>query len=278
MLVSPYNISSVLTENIGVDPKTGKAFSFTWNEKEAKNNPNLIFIKTENDMAVPQFTEDQKKAASSFMKGQIEQMIKYDSKINPYAEPRPERPTEYEYKRGDELKDQQNAVSAWNSVFTEKDPERKRLAVETLVGTQKAQKSGLIDIDFDAQAVDKDGKPVPGKKGISFVYTDPVKNRTVPYDPSVTKLQDWSRIGNEVHGVDNIQTAMKYSGGGNPNLIMGREYSNFGGVRAKRQGPTAEVGGLTPQQKADLMKLNAAKQAKDLGYKYDWATGTVIAE
>lgn len=96
MLVSPYNISSVLTENIGVDAKTGKSFSFTFNEAEAKKNSNLILLKTENDMAVPQFTKEQTKAAADFMKGQVEQMIIHDEKINPYAEPRPERATQAE--------------------------------------------------------------------------------------------------------------------------------------------------------------------------------------
>jgi hypothetical protein len=113
MLVSPFNISSILTENIGVDQKTGKAFSFTFDEKEAKANSNLILMKTENDMPVPQFTEDQRKAASSFMKGQIEQMIKRDEKINPYAEPRPERATQYELAFG---RQKENAKDMGNMI------------------------------------------------------------------------------------------------------------------------------------------------------------------
>lgn len=113
MLVSPFNISSILTENIGVDQKTGKAFSFTFDEKEAKANPNLILMKTENDMPVPQFTEDQRKAAASFMKGQIEQMIKRDEKINPYAEPRPERATQYELAFG---RQKENAKDMGNMI------------------------------------------------------------------------------------------------------------------------------------------------------------------
>lgn len=113
MLVSPFNISSILTENIGVDQKTGKAFSFTFDEKEAKANPNLILMKTENDMPVPQFTEDQRKAAASFMKGQIEQQIKRDEKINPYAEPRPERATQYELAFG---RQKENAKDMGNMI------------------------------------------------------------------------------------------------------------------------------------------------------------------
>lgn len=123
MLVSPYNISSILTENIGVDQKTGKAFSFTWNEEEAKKNSNLIFVKTENDMAVPQFTEEQRKAAASFMKGQIEQMIKREEKISPYQEPRPERPTQYELAFGRERQNIRNMGNLIGQLYSGSDQE-----------------------------------------------------------------------------------------------------------------------------------------------------------
>jgi hypothetical protein len=95
-MVTPYNVSSVLTNSIGIEQSTGKAFSFTPSEEEAKKNKNLILIKTVNNMPVPQFTKEQEEAVKSFMKGQIEQQIKHNEKINPYAEPRPERATQYE--------------------------------------------------------------------------------------------------------------------------------------------------------------------------------------
>jgi hypothetical protein len=95
-LVTPYNTSSVLTNSIGIEQSTGKAFSFTYSEEEAKKNKNLILLKTVNDMPVPQFTKEQTEAVKSFMKGQIEQQIKFDQKISPYQEPRPERATQAE--------------------------------------------------------------------------------------------------------------------------------------------------------------------------------------
>jgi hypothetical protein len=273
-LVTPYNVSSVLTNSIGIEQSTGKAFSFTYSEQEAKKNKNLILLKTVNDMPVPQFTKEQEDAVKSFMKGQIEQQIKYDQKINPYAEPRPERPTQYEYMRADQQKEQQQAIGAWNRIFGESSPEKKRQAAEQVLGTQRAQASGLIDLDFSSDET-LDGRPT-GKKTITFKYADPQKNRTIVYDPKQTSRKRWAEIGNEVHGIDDVTKALAGAGGGDANEIMGSQRSNFTGVRVNRQGPQATTQIMTPEQQRDLMKLEAAKSAKELGYKYDWNTGTVI--
>jgi hypothetical protein len=273
-LVTPYNTSSVLTNSIGIEQSTGKAFSFTYSEEEAKKNKNLILLKTVNDMPVPQFTKEQTEAVKSFMKGQIEQQIKFDQKINPYAEPRPERPTQYEYMRADEIREQKNAIGAWNNIFFETDPEKKKQFGYQVVGTQRAQKAGLIDLDFTQDEV-LNGVPT-GRKTITFKYVDPTKDRTIAYDPSKINLKTWAKLGNEVHGIDDVTKALAGAGGGDPNLVMGSGRSNFTGVRASRQGPQATTQVMTPEQQRDLMKLEAAKNAKDLGYKYDWNTGTVI--
>jgi len=91
----PYNISSILTEDIGFDRKTGKEYSFTFNEEEAKKNPNLILLRKDptSGMMTPEFTTDQKAAAKDFMKGQIEQMIKYKEETTVFNEPRADAAT-----------------------------------------------------------------------------------------------------------------------------------------------------------------------------------------
>jgi len=95
-LVSPLSASSVLTNNIGIEQSTGQAFDYTFSDEEAKKNKNLILLKTINGMPIPQLTKEQTEAVKSFMKGQIEQQIKFDQKISPYQEPRPERATQAE--------------------------------------------------------------------------------------------------------------------------------------------------------------------------------------
>lgn len=86
----PYNVSSILTEDIGFDRKTGKEYDYTYDDKEAARNPNLILLKVDpvTNMATPQFTKEQKQAVKDFMKGQIEQMIKRKEEIDTFVEPR----------------------------------------------------------------------------------------------------------------------------------------------------------------------------------------------
>ena len=257
MLVSPYNISSVLTENIGVDPKTGKAFSFTWNEKEAKNNPNLIFIKTENDMAVPQFTEEQKKAAASFMKGQIEQMIKRDEKINPYVEPRPERATQAELAWAKNATDTRNMGNLIGQLYSGDDSQ---------VTAATNYFNGLSTIGQFSR--NEDGitltYPNGASKSISFKDVDgiPIGKTNFTRAATALLLGDDADINLAVKGSlltknDQLNTTMVVKGG-------------------STAAPAKDESGMTPEQKQDFMKLNAAKQAKDLGYKFDWNTGTVI--
>lgn len=99
-LTNPYNISSVLTEDIGVD-KNGQAFTFTFNEEEAKGKSNVIFLeRDESGMPKPRFTEEQKKAVHDYMKGQIEQQIKHKEEIRPFQEPQKPQPQQWQYEVG----------------------------------------------------------------------------------------------------------------------------------------------------------------------------------
>lgn len=91
----PYNVSSILTEDIGFDRKTGKEYDYTYDETEAAKNPNLILLKRDpiTNMATPQFTKEQKQAVKDFMKGQIEQMLKRKEEIDTFVEPRADAAT-----------------------------------------------------------------------------------------------------------------------------------------------------------------------------------------
>jgi len=91
----PYNVSSILTEDIGFDRKTGKEYDYTYDETEAAKNPNLILLRIDpsTNMASPQFTKDQKAAVKDFMKGQIEQMLKRKEEISTFVEPRADAAT-----------------------------------------------------------------------------------------------------------------------------------------------------------------------------------------
>jgi hypothetical protein len=98
---NPYNVSSVLTEDIGVD-KNGQAYTFTFNEEEAKGKSNVIFLeRDQSGMPKPKFTKEQEDAVRGYMKGQIEQQIKHKEEIRPFQEPQKQQVPEWMVARGD---------------------------------------------------------------------------------------------------------------------------------------------------------------------------------
>jgi hypothetical protein len=97
---NPYNVSSVLTEDIGVD-KNGQAYTFTFNKDEAKGKSNVIYLeRDESGMPKPQFTKEQEDAVRAFMKGQIEQQIVHKEEIRPFQEPQKPQPQQWQYEVG----------------------------------------------------------------------------------------------------------------------------------------------------------------------------------
>lgn len=245
---NPYNISSVLTENIAVEATTGKAFDFTTDANAAKANANLILLKTENGQLVPQFTDAQRDAVKDFMKGQIEQMIKHDQSINPYAEPRKDPPRGFDPNAAawsKNTKEQNFAVGAWNRLFTSNDPNQKNIIAGQLLGTNMAKQAGLVGLNFDPSKAYTPNNAGAGAIPINFTYggQNAAYSRTQWVNPANLTLAQWSMLGNEIHGVDDVNRAMSASGGGNPNATMQGTQSNFSGVGSQRAGAQGGGGG-----------------------------------
>jgi hypothetical protein len=101
-LTNPYNISSILTEDIGTD-ESGVPFQFTFDEKEAKGKSNIIFLERDpaSGLPKPAFTPEQEQAARDFMRGQIEQQIVRKEDIRPFSEP---QQSEFQSKKGQDVK------------------------------------------------------------------------------------------------------------------------------------------------------------------------------
>lgn len=74
-----YDYTSVLTENIKVAPN-GKPYGYTWDEREAKKNPNLLLKKIDSNSGnvTVDLTNDQKKDVIEHMR--VEARLMYDSK------------------------------------------------------------------------------------------------------------------------------------------------------------------------------------------------------
>jgi len=97
-LANPYNRLSVLTNSKKFAPN-GKQYSFTYDEAEAKSNPDKVLLKLDpsSGQAMPQFSEEQKKVSQDFMRNEARAKYDYKQDIKvtaPIEEARPRTATE----------------------------------------------------------------------------------------------------------------------------------------------------------------------------------------
>lgn len=184
-LENPYNVSSVLTDDIG-----GFTFSFT-----DKSGGNVIFLERDpqSGMVKPVFTDDQKKAASDFLIGEAKQKIDYEQKLNPYTL---QQRQVVASSGGGGGRTQANAVSLWMDVYSAANLMDKTTAKSALLSTEAAKDNGVIDIKFD--------KDQAGNQTIQFVNSDPAfttKPVIFRYANGTAISPDaWAAIGAEVTG------------------------------------------------------------------------------
>lgn len=78
-MTNPYNVSSIMTENI--KGKGGTVYEFTQNEEEAKKDKTKIFVYTDpaSGMVTPKFTKEQETDVLEWLRGQAR--LRYDKKM-----------------------------------------------------------------------------------------------------------------------------------------------------------------------------------------------------
>ena len=253
-LSNPYNMTSIMTDY--VNNLDGKEVSFTFNQEEAKKNPNLILMKRGSGGApMPVFDESinpnaakQKEEIRQYMKYAIRTKVGEKSSIQTYNDYK--APQQWQFQAGENRKKIQETVSIWNEMGWA-DSSRKNVLANAFIGTPQAQAAGLNSIVFNET-----------DKTVKFIYEDTGKTITKPMP---TNQSDWSKLGTEIHGQQG-KTA-EFGNKGNSFVSSG-----FGKVKAKREGrtnPNQEVNAMV-----DAVPLNS-KNAEDV---IDFATkvsGTV---
>ena len=195
---NPLNGLAVLTNYVTTNPETGKRYELTFDEKAAKADPNMILVRDDGSGTIePVLTEAQSKVAFDAVRANFRNQIDREETISTYTE---QQETATQEQAGRREKAEDNALSSWNDIAYGT-PEEKSTAINQLLGTDKAKASGVIAIDTS----------VPGE--IVVTYTDSSKNRTINYDPENITIQEWAELGNEIHGVDDVATVLKRSGG-----------------------------------------------------------------
>ena len=249
---NPYNLTSVLTENIGYSPE-----SYTSDKNVAAKDKSKILLKTDPltglrtiDETGPNYAA-QKKEAVDWVRGQL--LSKIDAKREITTTAYVPTPTRYEWEAMG-YKDEKEALSAagsWNQLYTGKTVAEKQAAADIILGTPIAKSEGLLGIGFNAEG------------GIELSYDNTKKNRTIAVidaSGNPISLDNFSAIGVEFTGEVDRKKAVKAGGGGTGYGKLTPE--EFLKVRSSRQGGTtiAPVVNIT----ADLFRIKSPKSVERL--------------
>ena len=115
---NPFNITSVLTENI-VMADNGKEYTFEFDKTKADANPEMILMERQGENIVPIFTPKQKEAVRSWMRVDIRNKVNKDQKAVSVADwQRPTPPSAIDVKEGKETKEKGNILSNINYLWS----------------------------------------------------------------------------------------------------------------------------------------------------------------
>lgn len=123
VMVQPTNISSILTDYVGMDPKTKESYTYTWDAKKAGGS--TILLKNDSSgRPVPEFTEGQKEVAKNALREKFRIMLDREVEIKPTAqaqlqEPRP--PSEGQLDRAEKKKEAKNFADNLSALLTGND-------------------------------------------------------------------------------------------------------------------------------------------------------------
>lgn len=250
---NPYNITSVLTQNIG-----GKynQDSYVYDKDIADKDKDKILLKIDPVSGLGTLDKDspnydaQVKEARAYVRGQM--LSKMDAKreltttaTTPYGPQRQQ--WQDEAARGD--KEKLDAAGAWNLLYVGKTAAEKKDAAEILLGTPLAKQEGLLGIDVST----------PGQ--VKLIYDNKKKNRTISMLDNAGKpidLESFSAKGVELHGVTDRKKSMRAGGGGGTYGNL----TDWSSVRAEREGEGAPAPAPAKPIPIDLFNIKSEKSSK----------------
>lgn len=250
---NPYNITSVLTQNIG-----GKynQDSYTYDKDVADKDRDKILLKIDPVSGLGTLDKDspnydaQVKEARGYVRGQM--LSKMDAKreltttaTTPYGPQRQQWQDDNARKDAEKL----NVAGAWNRLYTGKTAAEKRTAAGILLGTDYAKEEGLLAIDLTTPGV------------VNLIYQNKAKNRPIEMldeNRNPIKLEDFAALGVELHGVSDTKKAMRAGGGGSGYGNL----SDWSKVKAERQGEGAPKPAPPKPLPIDLFSIKSERSAK----------------
>ena len=220
---------------------------------KVKDGKNYVLVKDDGSGTITvDMTTDQNAAVFKTAQTNFRNKLDYKETKSVYTEPRKTDTTKNNTKIE---KAEDEIVSSWNTLYYGTN-EQKRTAITNLLNSDLA-KGKRNDGSDSILAIDitKTGE-------IEVTYKDSTLNQVIPYDAENITLEDWARLGNFVHGVDDIETVMG-RGGGTGDGVRRLSQGVIKNVFANRQGQS------TTESQGDAFK-------RILETKFDTTTEAAI--
>lgn len=250
-----YQALSILTNSLVFD-KDGNRYYPTLDKDlkgKVKDKKNYVLVKDDGSGTITvDMTTDQNAAVFKTAQTNFRNKLDYKETKSVYTEPRKTDTTKNNTKIE---KAEDEIVSSWNTLYYGTN-EQKRTAITNLLNSDLA-KGKRNDGSDSILAIDitKTGE-------IEVTYKDSTLNQVIPYDAENITLEDWARLGNFVHGVDDIETVMG-RGGGTGDGVRRLSQGVIKNVFANRQGQS------TTESQGDAFK-------RILETKFDTTTEAAI--
>ncbi|MEJ6766779.1 MAG: hypothetical protein QNK97_01060 [Gammaproteobacteria bacterium] len=210
-LGNEYNKLSVLTNSIVFDDKKNTYYpTLDPNLKGVvKDGKNYVLVKDDGSGTITvDFTKDQSKAAFKGAQTNFRNQLDYTESEVPYNETKPQQASDTTIKNNATKKAQEVGVSSWNTLAFGT-PSQRKTAVTNLLNS-KGARGVKSDGSDKIMAID-----ITQPGAINVIYKDGSLNQKINYDADIT-IEDWAKLGNIVHGVDDVTSVMARSGGAPP--------------------------------------------------------------
>lgn len=204
MLVNPYNVTSILTENLN------ETFTTELDEKKAKaaharGDESVIFYRTTPTGLVAEPTEGQIQKAYDYLKIQMRSKISVSEEAKSAgAKAYAPQPTAATIKNRADKEKQENLVELWKNIGTATDETTRQNNIDSVIMAANQGKGEdddkVVDIIFE-----QDGR-------LTFVHSDSDNDFTTT-GPVGTDATAWMNLGTEIFGVMGADDMKKILGG-----------------------------------------------------------------
>ena len=221
ILKNPYSQSSILTESLRINPKTGKEYEIVEEIPEGGDRDDFILLNIDGSgRPVLEFTDQQNEDAREAIRTKFRTMIDEKRRIVKAAP----KPTKAEIDAAAAGKAKERVATSWNDIYYAPTSEDKNELVSSILSDDLSIEKGIIDIKFT-----DDGR------SLSVEYLIPEKNRTgdkkirIPENPTP---EQWARIGAEIHGISDTKKAIAAGGGFPKDATYVNDFEGVGAARA----------------------------------------------